>query len=113
MNSVQSSFPDLCYICLDFTDFTGTNLDSISVDMPIDCLMERCERNAEVQELSLKFCYGLLEQDFVGLREVIVNVEWDGVEKNLSYSEEEREYDSDGNTIDDEDYEDYEPDYYN
>ena len=106
------SFPRLRCIYLDGTDFTGvgTNLGSISAVMLMDCLMERCERNAEVQELHLENCYNLFEDDVEGLREVVVNVDWDEVEQTFSESEEEIYYDSDGNTIDDfasDDYYDY------
>jgi hypothetical protein len=47
------SFPKLRYIHVEGTDFDGTIQGSISVDMLLDCLIERCEINAEVQMLRL------------------------------------------------------------
>ena len=64
------SFPKLRSIVLESTDFGVA-----SVDMLSDCLMERCERNAEVQELHLDGCYNLSYDDFVRLKE-IVDVIW-------------------------------------
>ena len=101
-------FPKLRYICLNGNDFTGKHFNSISVDTLMECLMERCERNAEVQELYLENCYNLSEDDVEGLREIVVNVERDGIEQAFYEPEEERDYDSDGNIIDwDSDYNDY------
>jgi hypothetical protein len=51
------SFPKLRYIHLEGTDFSATGSMDTSVDMLLDCLMERCERNAEVQVLRLDDCY--------------------------------------------------------
>ena len=71
--------------------------------------MERCERKAEVQVLRLDDCYYLSSEDVERLEEIVVDVIWDGVEQEVSEedSEDEIEYDSDGNTIDDlDDYDD-------
>ena len=89
-------FPKLRYICLNGNDFAGKHFNSISVDTLMECLMERCERNAEVQELHLENCYNLSEDDIEGLREIVVNVEWDGIEENF--------YEPDGDTIEYHDY---------
>jgi len=105
------SFPKLRYIHLDGTDFGETNMmGPISVDTLMDCLMERYERNAAVHELHLDDCYNIEESDVEKLEEIVVDVIWDGIEQGHSTeydSEEEREYDSDGNTIEDYDYDDY------
>ncbi|KAF8806753.1 hypothetical protein BYT27DRAFT_7190406 [Phlegmacium glaucopus] len=97
------SFPRLRYICMDGTDFDGTNLDSvILVDKLMDCLMERYERNAEVQELCLDDCYNIEPIHVKLLGEIVVHVDWDGGVQGLSDeydSEEGRDYDSDGNSI--------------
>ena len=89
------SFPKLQHIDLEGIDFA--NLRSISVDRLLDCLMDRCERNAEVQMLCLDNCFSLLSEDVERLEEVVVDVAWDGVEQEVS--DEDKEYDSDGNTI--------------
>ena len=109
------SFPKLRFIHLDGTDFDGTISGSISVDMLLDCLMERYERNAEVRVLRLDDCYYISSDDVERLEEIVVDVIWDGVEQEVSThydSEEERDYDEDGNTIDlDYDYYDDYDDY--
>jgi hypothetical protein len=113
------SFPKLRYIHLDGTHFAETNMEPrynsrsnvkesmVSLDLLIDCLMERYERNAEIYELHLDDCYNIQEEDVEKLEEIVVDVFWDGMALGLSSeydSEEEREYDSDGNAIDDLDY---------
>ena len=72
------SFPKLRYIYLKGTNFNTRNLDNVSVDMLLDCLMERCERNTEAQVLHLDsddFCT-ILSVDIARLKEV-VDVIWD------------------------------------
>ena len=99
------SFPNLRYIDLIGCDFSGTGSRSASVDMLLDCLMERCERRAVVRELDLKDCYYISSDDVERFEEV-VDVIWDGIEQEFSEDEdeeeedeEEKDYDSDGNTI--------------
>ena len=65
------SFPELRYICLEETNF-GTR--SLSVDMLLDCLMERCERDAEVQVLRLDGCSYISSDDVARLKEIVVDV---------------------------------------
>ena len=104
------SFPKLRHILIEGNDFDGTIPGSISVDMLLDYLMERCERNAEVQVLGLDDCYCILSDDVERLKEIVVDVIWDGVEQEVSThhdSEEYGDYDDDGNTVDDLDYEMY------
>ncbi|KAF8803475.1 hypothetical protein BYT27DRAFT_7195765 [Phlegmacium glaucopus] len=93
------SFPGLRYICMEGAGFT----DGISVYELMDCLMERYERNAEVQELCLEDCFHISATEVERLREIVVHVDWDKVEQTFSdwdaesYSEEES--DSDRNEI--------------
>ena len=79
------SFPKLCYIHLERTDFFVTCECplSTSVDMLLDYLMERCERNAEIQTLRLDDCFYLSSDDVERLKEVVVDVIWDGLEQHL------------------------------
>ena len=102
------SFPKLRYLHLEGAYFDGTFEEtSISVDRLLDYLMERCERRAEVQVLRLDDCYYLTYDDVERLEEIVVDVIWDEIEQEISEedSEEEREeYDSEGNFIDDDDY---------
>jgi hypothetical protein len=43
--------------------------------------MERCERNAEVHVLRLDNCYDISSAEVERLKEVVVDVIWDGVEQ--------------------------------
>ena len=80
------SFPKLRYIHLRSIDFVQTNKGSKSVDMLMDCLMERYERNAAIHELHLDDCYGIWDHEVEKLREV-VDVIWDGRQQTLSMTE--------------------------
>jgi hypothetical protein len=73
------SFPKLRHIDLEGTAFFGSGPRSTSIDMLLDCLMERCERNAEVQELRLEECYDFSCGDVERLKEIVVDVIWDGI----------------------------------
>ena len=70
--------PKLRYICLEGTDFGATFPGSISVDMLLDYLMERSERDTEIQMLRLKDCYSISSDDVAKLKEIVVDVVWSG-----------------------------------
>ena len=72
------SIPKLRYVYLDGTSFERTNLDSISVDMLLDYLMERCERNVKVQVFRMDYCYPITSVDVKRLKEIVIDVIWDG-----------------------------------
>jgi F-box-like len=104
------AFPKLRYLHLEGAYFDSMDPTSISVEKLMDYLMERCERKAEVQVLRLDDCYYITYDDVERLEEIVVDVIWDEVEQAVSEedSEDEREYDSDGNIIDDDyDYSSY------
>jgi hypothetical protein len=116
-------FPGLHYLVLDETDF-DENEQSL-LDPLINCLMERCERKAEVRELILVQCSHLEDSDVELLEEIVVDVGWDGIVQGFSDSEEDEEdeenyYDHDGYyghqdfDSDDDDYygDDYGPAYF-
>jgi hypothetical protein len=86
------SFPKLRSIHLRRAAFKGTNPWSISVNMLLDCLMERCERNAEVQVLCLDHCRFIPPNGVERLKEVV------DVLSRMEYksSEKDRNYDDDG-----------------
>ena len=69
------SFPKLRYIHLEGIGFYKT-----LVDMLLDCLMERYERNAEVQLLRLDDCSDISSVEVERLKKVVVDVIWDGLE---------------------------------
>ena len=94
-------FPNLRYIHLDSVNF-GMTYPTSTVDLLIDCLMERYERKAEVQVLRLDDCYCVTNEDVERLEEIVVDVIWDEVVQGFSdeeCEEDEEEYDSDGNLI--------------
>ena len=96
------SFPKLRYIHVEGTNFDETIPGSISVEKLLDYLMERCERNAELQVLRLDDCYYISSDDVERLEEIVVDVIWDGVEQEVSTeydSEEDEYYDDDGDII--------------
>jgi hypothetical protein len=105
------SFPKLRHIDLEDTNFgvnlypRYTTLSYISVDNLLDCLMERYERKAEVDVLRLNDCNFVSHDVVVRLREVVVDVSWDGLMQG--FSDEDLDYDSEGNIIDEMDYSDY------
>ena len=70
------SFPKLRCIHLERIEFE-------SVDMLLECLMERCERNTEVQVLRLEDC-DISPDEVERLKEIVVDVIWDGREKGFS-----------------------------
>ena len=67
----------LRYIYLVGVDFDA-QVSGISVDMLLDYLMERCERDAEVQTLRLERCYSISSDDVAKLKEIVVDVVWSG-----------------------------------
>ena len=71
------SFPKLRYIHLVGIDFESDSPTTL-LDALLECLMERYERNAEVQVLRLENCYSLLPDDVERLEEVVVDVIWEG-----------------------------------
>ena len=75
------TFPKLRYIHLADTDFGVSVPDFISINMLLDYLMERYERNAEVQVLRLEKCYSISSEDVERFKEIVVDVIWDGVER--------------------------------
>ena len=62
------SFPKLRYIHLNRTDFFWESPNAATVDMLLDYLMERYERNAEVQILRLDNCYDIYSDDVERLK---------------------------------------------
>ena len=72
------SFPKLCYINLGNTYFFAEMLEKL-----LDCLMERCERKAEIPVLRLNDCYCVSSGDVEKLKEIVVDLIWDGIEQEL------------------------------
>ena len=105
-------FPKLRYIHLEGADFFTTNPTITSVDMLLDYLMERCERNAEVQTLRLDDCSYISFDDVERLKEIVVDVIWDGVEKDFSEEDSEEDDGEGSGDLDDDDMDDDDTDGY-
>jgi hypothetical protein len=58
-----------------------------------DCLMSRCHWNVEVRELHLLDCRGLYRGQVGLLEEIVVYVNWDGMDRGGGYADKD-EYDS-------------------
>jgi len=78
------NFPHLRTLILEAANF---KYKGMAVDELRDCLMKRCEYKAEVQELRLDDCSYLLYEDVDLLKEIVVDVEWDGVEQGFTDDE--------------------------
>ena len=74
------SFPKLRYILLENTDFFATR----PIDILLDYLKERCERNAEIQTLRLNNCTNISFDDVERLKEFVVDVIWNVEERDSS-----------------------------
>jgi len=72
------SFPKLRTLCI---TATSCGPDGVCpIDYLCDCLMERYERRAELTKLTIQECYGVEYDDVKLLKEIVVDVEWDGLE---------------------------------
>ena len=72
-------FPSLLHLTIELGDFDYAKLKALK-----DCLMKRYERKAEVRELTLSRCRRLTTGLVDELREIVVNVVWDGWEPDDS-----------------------------
>ncbi len=89
-------FRNLVSISLSLTfeaKYEYSEITSYDVDLGLlkDCLIQRYECGAEIQQLSLYDCYHLEEQDVWELTHIVANVEWDEIEQDVEPSEEEEE----------------------
>ena len=91
------SFPTLRSLCI-----RGSECGPDGIDLLRDCLIERYERKAELTKLKLEECYEVYFDDVELLKEIVVDVEWDGWEREKS----EPSVDSEAG------YDCYEYDYY-
>ncbi|KIK01167.1 hypothetical protein K443DRAFT_678628 [Laccaria amethystina LaAM-08-1] len=74
-------FPSLLHLTIEDTNFDSAyNGEYAELKDLKDCLMERYERKAEVRELTLSRCHRLTTEHVDELREIVVDVIWDGLE---------------------------------
>jgi len=87
-------FPRLCNLIFDDVDFMVDRADELPMsETLLDCLMLRSDYGVEIQELSIKRCTHVTDPDIESLKEVVVNVSWDGIE--WGFGDEEDSLDSD------------------
>ena len=69
------------YHSVTFPALQSLKFDRLSFDLVVvlDCLMERYERGAELRKLILQNCYCVDEDEVRSLREIVDDVEWDGI----------------------------------
>lgn len=80
------NFPSLQTLILEAANFNDVH-EGMSLNRLRDCLMKRCEYRAEVHELRLDDCSYLLDEDIELLKEIVVDVGWDGLEQGFTDDE--------------------------
>ncbi|KAF8195573.1 hypothetical protein BJ912DRAFT_1141215 [Pholiota molesta] len=90
-------FPRLSSISLLDVNFNG-GLDGLTIENLQDCLIQRYEYGAEIEKLTLSDCIRLSEEDVDLLSEIVVDVDWDGLEV---FTEDEEEDDDEDEEEDD------------
>jgi len=96
-NTCASAYYSTSFPALRSIEFRGVIFTPDTASHLEDCLMERWERNAEIRKLIFSDCSSLYTYDVQRLREIVVNVDWDGLE---------HEYQSDDDDDDDDDGDD-------
>jgi hypothetical protein len=101
-------FPSLLHLTIEDTNFDSAyNGEYAELKDLKDCLMERYERKAEVRELTLSRCHRLTTEHVDELREIVVDVIWDGLETGFigvsedDYGDDINDHSSDGFDSDD------------
>lgn len=89
------SFTKVNALYLSNMDFSGEyNQDCTDVDQFLDMLIWRYEHGGEIQKLDLEECDSLYSEDIDRIREVVVSVEWDEVEKEKRDEDEDDDSDN-------------------
>lgn len=79
LGSHSITFPMLRNLFVEAVSFKKDNKPPTSHNL-LDCLIMRYEQHAEVQALVFSKCSGLFKKDVGLLREVVIDVRWDGYE---------------------------------
>ena len=78
-------FPSLLHLTIEDTNFdSGYDEEYAELEDLKDCLMERYWRKAAVRELTLSRCHRLTPDHVDELREIVVDVIWDGLETGFN-----------------------------
>ncbi|EDR14561.1 uncharacterized protein LACBIDRAFT_305271 [Laccaria bicolor S238N-H82] len=81
-------FPSLRHLTIEDTSFDSDyDHESAELEGLKDCLMERYERKAEVRKLTLSQCHRLTAEHVDELKDIVVDVIWDGLEIGFTDSE--------------------------
>ena len=104
------AFPELRTLTL--CQFSFDQVDDLPLDSLLQSLIWRYEFGAEIEKLDLQDCFRLDEDDVDLLREVVVDVFWDGVEQG--YTDDEEDSDDYNDSYDENYYDDpyYSDDYF-
>ncbi|KAG5723409.1 hypothetical protein E4T56_gene13779 [Termitomyces sp. T112] len=85
-------FPQLKSLTMEDVSFVDGDTSATTTLSDLqNCLVERSERKAEIQELRLQECSHLLEEDVKALRYFVPSVDWDEIVQGFS-EDEESEY---------------------
>ncbi|KAG5638349.1 hypothetical protein H0H81_000482 [Sphagnurus paluster] len=86
-------FPHLKSLAIEQAGFDDMGVSPSKFENFRDCMMERCERKAEIQELIFTECTYLFLEHIELLREIVTSVEWDEIEQGEESNEESSGYD--------------------
>jgi len=92
-------FPHLKSLVIEDMSFEEHADKSAPFDDLQNCIKERFERKAEIQELRLRECSHLYEGKVEELKEIVPNIDWDEVEQGFSDDESVYGYDDMGGYI--------------
>ncbi|KAF9530411.1 hypothetical protein CPB83DRAFT_850875 [Crepidotus variabilis] len=97
-------FPHLQHLIMYGAIFSEQDeVDYITVNSLRDCLMERSERGAPIQKLSILDCFDINKDEIQLLEELVVDVDWDGVEMEYEDEDDEEDLEEDSDYYSDED----------
>ncbi|EDR14527.1 uncharacterized protein LACBIDRAFT_305207 [Laccaria bicolor S238N-H82] len=86
-------FPSLLHLTIEDTSFdSGYDDEYAELEDLKDCLIQRYERKAEVRKLTLSQCDRLTAEHVDELREIVVDVIWDGLETGFTESDVSTDY---------------------
>ncbi|KJA27994.1 hypothetical protein HYPSUDRAFT_62381 [Hypholoma sublateritium FD-334 SS-4] len=75
-------FPNLQTICINDIVLESHSEDYLSIESLRDCLDKRRERGVAIRKMVLLECENLTEHDVAALRDIVGDVEWDGIDED-------------------------------
>ncbi|KDR80739.1 hypothetical protein GALMADRAFT_222340 [Galerina marginata CBS 339.88] len=106
--NLKKSRNPLLYFCnlrsISMRDVTfDEDRGDLTIEALQDCLIWRYECGVEILDLKIEDCYGITETNVFLLEDIVVNLEWDGVELELSDEEDNGDEDEDSDSENDSD----------